>query len=76
MEECQVAFVQVEKALCGEPVLHTPNFFLLERERWYNTVEKEFLAIQWLLEMPIHFVWNTSHWLQCMKDAIAWITWD
>ncbi|XP_026003826.1 uncharacterized protein LOC113009615 [Astatotilapia calliptera] len=25
---CQAAFVQVKKALCGEPLLHTPNFSL------------------------------------------------
>lgn len=27
-EQCQVAFVQVKKALCEEPLLHTPDFSL------------------------------------------------
>lgn len=28
-EQCQMAFEKVKRTLCGEPLLHTPNFSLL-----------------------------------------------
>ncbi len=119
MERCQQAFTQVRAALCGGPLLHSPDFslpFLLQtdasdqglgavltqeiggeerpvlyisrklskRETMYSTIEKECLAIRWVVLtlryylLGREFTLCSDHaplqWLHRMKDTNARIT--
>jgi len=74
-EQCQVAFEEVKKALCGEPLLFTPNFelpFVLQTDApnrglrprrstvlRYSTVEKKCLA-KWPVDTLRYYLLGRS----------------